>query len=96
VTGVQTCALPISFVSFQDCLGLHQDAAAAIRMLTEILQQAPSSERKESYLLSMGSLIQVQRNIQQVQREKFFRLWESGSRLLESWKRARVEPGAGA
>jgi len=80
-----------SFVSFQDCLGLHQDAAAAVRVLTEILQQAPPAVRTEDFLLSMGSLIQVQRDIQLTQRQKFLRLWESAPRLLESWKRLRAQ-----
>jgi len=83
-----------SFVSFQDCLGLHQDAAAAVRVLTEILQQAPPAVRTEDFLLSMGSLIQVQRDIQLAQRQKFLRLWESAPRMLESWKRLRAQAEA--
>jgi len=82
-----------SFVSFQDCLGLHQDAAAAVRLLTDLLQQAPADVRTESFLLSIGSLIQVQRSIQLSQREKFLGLWESAPRLLESWKKLRAQAG---
>ncbi len=78
-----------SFVFFQDCLGLHQDATTALRILGEQLAETALADRTEDLLLSMGSLMQIQRDIQRVQRETFTRRWESAPELLAQWSRTR-------
>ena len=78
-----------AFVGYQDSLGLHQDAATALRLLSEAREEIPQSERSESFLLSMGAMEQVQRNIQAAQREIFARRWSSAPELVALWKRVR-------
>ena len=77
-----------SFVAYQDCLGLHQDAATAVRVLSGIVEELPSDVRSDELLLSMGALLQVQRDVQQSQRKVFARRWESAAQLLSSARRA--------
>jgi inorganic triphosphatase YgiF len=85
--GAEAESLINSFVAFQDCLGLHQDATTAIRILGEMLAEVPLAERTEEMLLSMGSLLQIQRDIQKAQRDKFTRRWESAPEMLAAWRR---------
>jgi CHAD domain-containing protein len=90
VLGDESEALIRSFVSFQDCLGLHQDAATATRLLTAAVGEVPAERRTEDLLLSLGSLLQVQRDIQLAQRKAFAALWDSAPQLLAGWRRARA------
>ena len=78
-----------SFVGFQDCLGLHQDATTALHVFTGLLADAKDDERSEGFLLSMGAMLQVQRDMQRDQREKFARRWKSAAELIALWKRVR-------
>jgi len=82
-----------AFVAYQDCLGLHQDAATAVRLLTEMLGEVPAEDRSEELLLSMGAMLQVQRDIQRTQRQKFCRKWSSAAELPALWKKLR-EPSS--
>ena len=99
--GAEGGALIDSFVAYQDCLGLHQDAATAIRLLGEIMPELPPEARTDELLLSMGSLLQVQRDVQQAQRQAFARRWESAPELLAGRKavgppRRAVRPPRGS
>jgi CHAD domain-containing protein len=78
-----------AFVEYQDCLGLHQDAITAERLLTETLEKIPNESRSEDFLLSMGALLQLQRDARQTQREEFVRRWRSAPELLVVWKGVR-------
>src|SRR5208337_559682 len=71
--GEEATGLIGSFVGFQDCLGLHQDAATALHMLAGFLAELPPDGRPDGFLLSMGAMLQVQRDIQKEQRERFAR-----------------------
>jgi CHAD domain-containing protein len=73
------------FVGFQDCLGLHQDAATALHMLSGFLAELPPEGRSDAFLLSMGAMLQVQRDIQKTQRERFARRWKSAPELVDLW-----------
>jgi len=84
--GDDGAALIEAFVGFQDCLGLHQDAATALRMLSGLLAETPPDLRSEEFLLSVGAMLQVQRDIQRAQRERFARRWKSASELVDFWK----------
>jgi CHAD domain-containing protein len=78
-----------SFVGFQDCLGLHQDATTALHMLSGILAEVPPHLRSEEFLLCAGAILQVQRDIQREQRERFARRWKSAPGLFGIWKGLR-------
>ena len=82
-----------SFVGFQDCLGLHQDAVTALRTLSGILAEVPGDQRSEGFLLCAGAILQVQRDIQIAQRERFARRWKTASRLVTLWKSLRTGRG---
>jgi CHAD domain-containing protein len=82
-----------AFVGYQDCLGLHQDAATALTMLADAREDVPASERSEDFLLSMGAMLQLQRDIQRAQREIFERSWKSAPDLIMLWKRMRGAMG---
>jgi CHAD domain-containing protein len=83
-----------AFVGYQDCLGLHQDATTALRMLSGMWEEVPQAERSEGFLLSIGALLQVQRGIQGAQRELFSRRWKSAPELIVLWKHVRGAGGA--
>jgi CHAD domain-containing protein len=78
-----------AFVGYQDCLGLHQDATTALRVLSEVLEDVPPNERAEGMLLSMGALLQVQRDIQSAQRALFSSRWKSAAELVVLWSQVR-------
>ena len=82
-----------SFVGFQDCLGLHQDAVTALQLLSDTFAEVPGDLRSEGFLLSAGALLQVQRDIQFAQRERFVRRWKSATELLTLWKGLRSALG---
>jgi hypothetical protein len=65
-------------------------------MLTETLPDASDEERTEENLLAMGALIQVYRDVERAQREKFLAKWESVSSLAVLWKKLRVSLEGGA
>jgi CHAD domain-containing protein len=82
-----------AFVGYQDCLGLHQDATTALTVLSDVLEKVPRNKRSESLLLSMGAILQVQRDIQGAQRAIFGRRWESANELIALWRRVRAAMG---
>lgn len=82
-----------AFVGYQDCLGLHQDATTAHSVLSDVLEEVPRDERSEGLLLSMGAILQVQRDIQGAQREIFGRRWKSANELIALWRRVRAAMG---
>ena len=82
-----------AFVGYQDCLGLHQDATTALSVLSDVLEEVPRDERSEGLLLSMGAILQVQRDIQGAQREIFGRRWKSANELIALWRRVRAAMG---
>jgi CHAD domain-containing protein len=64
------------FVRFQDCLGLHQDAQVAMDTLRGLSERATRNRAASvEKLLGIGSLIQVQRDIQERQRIEFLGMW---------------------
>lgn len=77
------------FVGFQDCLGLHQDAATALHMLSGFQSDVPRDGRSDGFLLSMGAMLQVQRDIRKTQRERFVRRWKSAPDLVDLWQGLR-------
>ncbi len=84
-----------SFVTYQDCLGLHQDASTALQMLSRFLAEGPGQGLPEASLLAMGALMQVQREMRKTQREKFLRRWKTAPRLLARWKSIRAAGASG-
>ena len=82
-----------SFVGFQDCLGLHQDAVTCLHMLGGVLAETPGEIRSERFLITMGALQQVQRGIQADQRAVFAERWETARELLDVWKKVRDTRG---
>jgi inorganic triphosphatase YgiF len=77
-------ALVKACVTFQDCLGLHQDARVASEVLTALAAE-PALREPPERLLALGALAQVQRNVMRAQRERFQSLWESARKLLHLW-----------
>jgi CHAD domain-containing protein len=64
------------FVRFQDCLGLHQDAQIATETLRGFSEKMMRGERPPlEVLLGAGSLLQVQRQIQERERKRFLAMW---------------------
>jgi CHAD domain-containing protein len=78
-----------AFVAYQDCLGLHQDATTALRILAELLGEVVPEGRTEELFLSMGALLQLQRDAQRAQRQKFSGKWSSAAELPALWKKLR-------
>jgi CHAD domain-containing protein len=65
-----------NFVKFQDCLGLHQDAQAALESLKDFAASVVKRGNPDpELLLAVGSLMQVQRDIQEAQRNLFLGMW---------------------
>ncbi|HUJ73350.1 MAG TPA: CHAD domain-containing protein, partial [bacterium] len=73
-----------SFVSYQDCLGLHHDAVVALEILKGLPHGQPSDS--EEYAMSLGALMQVQRTVLKEQRARFLDLWQTADALVASWK----------
>jgi CHAD domain-containing protein len=65
-----------SIVSFQDCLGLYQDAAVSLSSLEELFQELSRREpERRDLVFSFGALFQIQREVQTTQFEMFKKLW---------------------
>jgi CHAD domain-containing protein len=65
-----------SFVKYQDCLGLHQDAQVALQSLKDFAARMVKGGNPDpELLLAVGSLMQVQREIRTTQRNLFFLMW---------------------
>ena len=65
------------FVKFQDCLGLYQDAQVAMETLRELAEETAGRPKAPAQLLlGIGSLIQVQREIQEKQKLEFLNRWD--------------------
>lgn len=63
-------------VTFQDCLGTHQDACVAIRrLMTMAGPLAADTHRSLPRILTLGELIQIQRRIMREQYSQFISLW---------------------
>ena len=80
-------------VTYQDCLGLHQDARVAIEVLHGLAEQ-PVFREVPAWLLALGALVQVQRDIMQAQRERFRTLWGSVQGLFDLWTSGVLGAGA--
>jgi len=93
--GSEAAELISAFVGFQDCLGLHQDAATALVLLSGFLAEAPRDAGSEGFLLAMGALLQLQRDSQKTQRDRFARRWKSAPGLTVLWKGLRGAMGGG-
>jgi CHAD domain-containing protein len=81
VLGSEAATLAKDCVAFQDCLGLHQDARVAVDFLTALAEEPAL----HGWLLTLGALIQVQRDIMGAQRERFRTLWGSAQGLFDRW-----------
>jgi CHAD domain-containing protein len=79
--GEEAAMLAKDCVAFQDCLGLHQDARVAIDFLTALAEEPAL----HGWLLTLGALIQVQRDVMGAQRERFRTLWGSVQGLFDLW-----------
>ena len=84
ILGPRVGELVKSFVAYQDCLGMHQDAAVALGTLKALARGRPSDP--EDFALSLGALMQVQRNVLKEQRTRFLGLWETADALVARWK----------
>jgi CHAD domain-containing protein len=76
-----------SYVAFQDCLGLYQDAHTALGILDAVYQDmCQKGEPRKEELLTFGALIQSQREkaIQHVKR--FKEIWEKFPEVVEKIK----------
>jgi inorganic triphosphatase YgiF len=93
VLGEAAALLARECVAYQDCLGLHQDARVAVRVLTGLAEE-PAVREQPAGLLALGALIQVQREIMRSQREQFRTMWGSVEGLFDLWKyrAARARP----
>ena len=78
-----------SCTAYQDCLGLLQDAAVAIAMLQTFAVKISDAGASPGFLMSLGALIQVQRDIQRSQKVEFLRLWGSATEIAAQWKGIR-------
>lgn len=87
--GDEASGLIGSFVGFQDCLGIHQDATTALHEYSGLLAEARHNDRSDEFLLSMGAMLQVQRDMQRDQRERFSGRWKTAPELIALWKRVR-------
>ena len=84
ILGPRVGELVKSFVAYQDCLGLHQDAVVALGTLKALTRGRPSDS--EDFALSLGALMQVQRDVLKEQRARFLGLWETADTLVARWK----------
>jgi CHAD domain-containing protein len=75
-------------VAYQDCLGALQNSAVALALLQGIAEES-SSEASPGFLLALGALIQLQRDLRRAQRGEFLGLWESAADIGARWKRIR-------
>ncbi len=78
IVGEEAAALVKECVVFQDCLGAHQDARVAAEMLSGLALEGALRD-SPALLLSLGALIQVQRDAMSVQRGRFSSLWRTAS-----------------
>ncbi len=84
VLGEEAAMLAKECVAYQDCLGLHQDARVAVDVLTKLAEE-PGLRAEPAWLLALGALVQVQRDIMRAQRERFRTLWGSVQGLFDLW-----------
>jgi len=81
-----------SFVRFQDCLGVHQDAHVAIENLKELAHGMEVSGRADAdVLLCIGSLVQLQRDLAQVKVQEFAAIWNKFPRSVKKLRRLLAE-----
>ena len=69
-----------------------QDAAVAITTLQTLADEISAAGASPGFLMSLGALSQVQRDIQRSQKSEFLRLWESAAEIAAGWKSIR-DPG---
>jgi CHAD domain-containing protein len=82
----EVAALVKECVTYQDCLGLHQDARVAAEVLTGLAAE-PTLRDAPQRLLALGAVVQLQRDIMRMQRDRLQALWRSAPRLLGLWQR---------
>jgi CHAD domain-containing protein len=76
------------FVQFQDCLGLFQDAKVASQTLRKFSQKAmKKGTASVDMMLGVGSLIQVQREIQEQQQARFLGMWNAFPRQMRELRK---------
>ena len=85
ILGQDAALLVRECVAYQDCLGMHQDARVALEVLTGLAQE-PAISDYPLRLLSLGALIQVERDTMAVQRERFRTLWGTVQGIFDIWK----------
>jgi CHAD domain-containing protein len=74
-------------VLFQDCLGLYQDAQVAEETLNKFIKKmGQTPDDPVELILSTGSLIQVQRDIQDQQRRRFIEMWIKFHKTLKNFQ----------
>jgi CHAD domain-containing protein len=65
-------------VTFQDCLGTHQDACVAVgRLMTLSGPLAADAHQSVPRILTLGELMQIQRRIMREQYNQFVPLWKA-------------------
>jgi CHAD domain-containing protein len=77
-------------VSFQDCLGAHQDACSAMGLLAAWQVEMPGVLSNSSHALSLGALLQLQRDERDSQSARFRELWASSADVLARWRSQRA------
>jgi inorganic triphosphatase YgiF len=75
-------------ISFQDCLGALQDAAVASAILQDLAANAALGA-SPGFLMSLGALVQLQRDTRQVKRGEFLERWGSVGQLSAQWQSIR-------
>ncbi|MBN2431865.1 MAG: CHAD domain-containing protein [Acidobacteria bacterium] len=81
-----------SFVRFQDCLGVHQDAQVAIHNLQELAHGMEVSGRADAdVLLCIGALVQIQRDLAQTKVQEFTAIWSKFPRSVKKLRHLLVE-----
>jgi CHAD domain-containing protein len=93
ILGQGAALLARECVAYQDCLGLHQDARVAAGVLARLADEPVVREQKDG-LLTLGALVQVQREMMRLQRERFRTLWGTVESLFDLWNAppAKVRP----
>ncbi|HUI69530.1 MAG TPA: CHAD domain-containing protein, partial [Spirochaetia bacterium] len=93
IVGDTATTLAKECVRYQDCLGMHQDARVAIDVLIGMAEE-PAFKDSRDGLLSLGALIQIQRDTMREIRDQLHELWDSIEGLFDLWAGRAPEVGA--
>jgi CHAD domain-containing protein len=77
-----------TLVSFQDTLGRHQDAVVAQRALERLVAEVGPGDRDPAWLLTLGALLQVEREEAARERAAFVEAWAKLPKRLRRLRRS--------